>query len=162
MKSFSTAYYNSRKEAKADREALIEQEHARLVAAIKREYCVNNFSVLNEDERASYRSLVNKMWSKENGLTEAGLKFINESIMVLTPDSTPEQIERAFRKGVKADMGNYIAMIAGNGTNWEDAKALKAKIEAEIGRKLSIRDCKKWIYTEVCAEVGKKINAIKF
>lgn len=162
MKSFSTAYYNSRKEVKADKAALIEQEHSRLVAAIKREYGVNSFSTLNEDERASYRSLINKMWSRENGLTEDGLRFITESVTVLTPDSTPEQIERAFRKGVKANVSNYIAAAGGNGTSWESAKDLKAKIEVEIGKRLSAKDCKKWIYAEVCAEICKKINAIKF
>lgn len=162
MKSFSTAYYNSRKESKADKEALIEQEHVRVIAAIKREYGVNNFGVLNEQERASYKSLVNKLWTRENGLTPAGIKFINESVIVLTPDSTPEQIEKAFRKGIKANVYNYISMINGNSTNWEEAKKLKAKIESEIGRKLSSKDCKKWIYIEVCAEIAKRINSIKF
>lgn len=162
MKSFSTAYYNSRKEVRADKEALVEQEHARLIAAIKKEYGVNSFASLNENERTAYRSLVNKLWSRENGLTDEGIKFINESVTVLTPDSTPEQIEKAFRKAVKANVNNYIALISGNSINWEDAKQLKLKIESEIGRKLSIKDCKKWIYTEVCADVAKKINAIKF
>lgn len=162
MKSFSTAYYNSRKEVKADKEALIEQEHAKLIAAIKREYGVNNFGTLNESEKASYRSLVNKLWSREKGLTFEGRKFINESVITLTPESTPEQIEKAFRREIKANLHNYISIISGNSTNWEDASKLKAKIEKEIGRKLLVKDCKKWIYTEVSAEIAKKINAIKF
>ena len=162
MKSFSTAYYNSRREVRSEKEALVEQEHSRLIATIKREYGVNNFGTLNESEKASYRSMINKMWNRETGLTPEGVKFINESVLTLTPESTPEQVEKTFRKEIRANLYNYISILSGSSSNWEDASKLKTRLEKDLGRKILVKDCKKWIYAEVSAEIAKKINAIKF
>ena len=98
MKSFSTAYHISRKENKAEKETLIEQEHIKIVAAMKHEFGINNFGTLTEAEKKSYRSMLNEMWTRENGLTEKGIKFLTESVAPLTKDSTPEQIEKQFKK----------------------------------------------------------------
>lgn len=163
MKSFSTAYYNSRREAKSDKEALVEQEHVKLVTAIKKEYGVDNFGTLNESEKASYKAMINKMWSRETGLTPEGVKFINESIATLTPESTPEQVEKAFRKEFRAKIQKFcIAIASGDTTAWDDVIKLKFRLESELGRKLLARDCKKWIYAEICAEIARDINKLSF
>ena len=44
MKTFSSAYYTSRKESIAEKTALVEQEHAKIVAAMKKEFGINSFS----------------------------------------------------------------------------------------------------------------------
>ena len=44
MKSFSTAYHISRKENKAEKETLIEQEHIKIVAAMKEMGLVSLYS----------------------------------------------------------------------------------------------------------------------
>ena len=162
MKTFSSAYYTSRKESIAEKTALVEQEHAKIVAAMKKEFGINSFSALNESEKASYRSMLNAMWNKETGLTEKGIKFLNGSAAPLTPESTPEQIKKAFQREIKANVNSYLAICCGNSNSWEDAVKLKARIEGDIKRKLSSKECKTWIYEIVSTEIAKKIKSIKF
>ena len=162
MKTFSSAYYTSRKESIAEKTALVEQEHAKIVAAMKKEFGINSFSALNESEKASYRSMLNAMWNKETGLTDKGIKFLNEAAAPLTPESTPEQIKKSFQREIKANVNNYLSICCGNSNSWEDAVKLKNKIEADVNHKLSAKDCKTWIYEIVSAEIAKKVKSIKF
>lgn len=162
MKTFSSAYYISKKQTIAEREALIEQEHNRILAAMKKEFGINSFSTLNEAEKKSYRSMLKEMWNRENGLTEKGIRFINEALTPLTPDSTPEQIKKVFQREIKANINNYLAVLLGGNGNVSDAVKLKAKLEEELKRKISNKDCKQWIYEIVAKELAKKINTFKF
>ena len=104
MKTFSSAYYISKKQSIAEKETLIEQEHNKIIAAMKKEFGINSFSTLNESEKKSYRSMLKEMWNREKGLTAKGIKFINEAAAPLTPDSTPEQIKKAFQREIKANI----------------------------------------------------------
>ena len=162
MKTFSSAYYTSRKETKAEKQALVEQEHSKIIAAMKKEFGINSFSSLNEAEKASYRSMLNAMWDRENGLTEKGVKFLTEAAAPLTPDSTPEQIKKAFQREVRANINNYLSVVSGNGGSCEHAAKTKAKLEGELKKKISTKECKQWIYEVVGKEIAKKINSFKF
>lgn len=162
MKTFSSAYYTSRKETIAEKTAIVEQEHAKIIAAMKKEFGINSFSTLNESEKASYRAMLNTMWNKETGLTEKGIKFLTEAAAPLTPESTPEQIKKAFQREIKAKVNSYLAICCGNSDSWEVAVTLKKKLEADLGRKISAKECKQWIYEIVSAEIAKKIKSIKF
>ena len=125
MKSFSTAYYISRKESKAEKEALIEQEHVKIVSAMKHEFGINNFGTLTEAEKKSYRSMLNEMWTRENGLTEKGIKFLTEAAAPLTKDSTPEQIEKQFKKEIKANIIALVATLNSDSPSFEHAAKAK-------------------------------------
>ena len=162
MKTFSSAYYISKKQSIAEKEALIEQEHNKIIAAMKKEFGINSFSTLNESEKKSYRSMLKEMWNREKGLTAKGIKFINEAAAPLTPDSTPEQIKKAFQREIKANINNYLAVLLGGNGNISDAGKLKSKLESELKKKISTKECKQWIYEIVSKELAKKINAFKF
>ena len=43
MKTFSSAYYISKKQSIAEKETLIEQEHNKIIAAMKKEFGINRF-----------------------------------------------------------------------------------------------------------------------
>lgn len=162
MKNFSSAYYNSRKEVKEDKRLLVEQEHAKIVAAMKKTFAINNFSELNETERKSYRSMLNEMWNKETGLTEKGIKFLTEAAAPLTKDSTPEQLKKAFQRDIKANIKDYLIALGSENSNWEDAAKAKKRIENESGQKLTVKDCKTWLYEIVNAYVVQKVKGYKF
>lgn len=162
MKTFSSAYYISKKQTIAEKETLIEQEHNKIIAAMKKEFGINSFSTLNESEKKSYRSMLKEMWNREKGLTAKGIKFINEAAAPLTPDSTPEQIKKAFQREIKANINNYLAVLLGGNGNISDAGKLKSKLESELKKKISTKECKQWIYEIVSKELAKKINAFKF
>lgn len=133
MKSFSSAYENSREEVKSQRAAIINQEHAEIVNAMKKTFGINNFSALNESERESYREMLHKMWNKEEGLTPAGVSFINESKTPITKKSTPEQVKSILKSKFKAAMNTIWSQAsagsAKSGINeiYEEVKAVAAK-----------------------------------
>ena len=162
MKTFSSAYYISKKQSIAEKETLIEQEHNKIIAAMKKEFGINSFSTLNETEKKAQRSMLKEMWNREKGLTAKGIKFINEAAAPLTPDSTPEQIKKAFQREIKANINNYLAVLLGGNGNISDAGKLKSKLESELKKKISTKECKQWIYEIVSKELAKKINAFKF
>lgn len=162
MKSFSTAYHISRKENKAEKEILIEQEHIKIVAAMKHEFGINNFGTLTEAEKKSYRSMLNEMWTRENGLTEKGIKFLAESVAPLTKDSTPEQIEKQFKKEVKANIIALVATLNSATPSFEAASKAKKTIEDQIGHKISSKDCKTWMYEVMAKYLADKIRSYKF
>lgn len=162
MKSFSTAYHISRKENKAEKETLIEQEHIKIVAAMKHEFGINNFGTLTEAEKKSYRSMLNEMWTRENGLTEKGIKFLTESVAPLTKDSTTEQIEKQFKKEVKANIIALVATLNSATPSFEAASKAKKTIEDQIGHKISSKDCKTWMYEVMAKYLADKIRSYKF
>ena len=141
MKSFNTAYNVSKNNVKEARAALIEQERAELVAAIKKEYGINSFSALNESERKSYRAMVLKMWSKENGMNEKGRQFLAEGVIVLTPEATAEQVIKSFTDKLRGTNGKAgIVQISNDGKVTVDTSALKdlkAQIKKETKGKVS-------------------------
>ena len=162
MKSFSTAYYVSRKESKAEKEALIEQEHIKIISAMKHEFGINNFGTLTEAEKKSYRSMLNEMWTRENGLTEKGIKFLTEAAAPLTKDSTPEQIEKQFKKEIKANIIALVATLNSDSPSFEHAAKAKKAIEDQIGHKISSKDCKTWMYDVMAKYLADKIRGYKF
>lgn len=162
MKTFSSAYYTSKRQTIAEKQKLVEQEHSKIIAAMKKEFGINSFSTLNESEKKSYRSMLNAMWNRNTGLTDKGIKFLTEAAAPLTPESTPEQIKKAFQREIKANINNYLAVLLGGSGNISDAGKLKARLEGELKHKISVKDCKQWIYEIVAKEIGKKIGAFKF
>jgi len=166
MKSFSTAYYTSRKESKEEQSALIEQERIQIVSALKKEYGFSNAAALSEAEQRSYRSMLNEMWTRETGLTNKGISFLKEgctnSIERLTNDSTDEQIMNAFKKELGMNIISLFASINSDTPNFEAAAKAKKCIEDKVGRKLNVKDCKDWMKDAMKEYVEKKVNKFKF
>lgn len=161
MKSFEKVYNNSRKNVLSEQQAAFAAEKAALIAAIKHEYGVQDFNSISESEKASYRAMIEEMWTPKTGMTTKGRAFINESAAILTEKSTDEQIEKYFKKEVTANMNNIVScMVAG--TDCEYVKELKTKIESDLKKKLSNKTVKQWLFDAVCVFVGKKAKSIKF
>lgn len=162
MKSFSTVYNERQADAVAKKRLLVEQQHAQIVAAVKKEYGVSSFATLNESDKAYYKSLINCMWDKHNGLNEKGVRFVNEAIAPLTKESTPEQIKKCFQREVNADIASIVACINSQNPNCTRLSTIKSNIEKDLGKKISARDVKEWTMELVQKHLVKGLRAVKF
>jgi hypothetical protein len=106
--------------------------------------------------------MLNEMWNRETGLTEKGVKFLNEAAAPLTKDSTPEQIEKYFKREIKANLIALFANINSSTPNFEHAAKAKKAVEDQIGHKLSNKDCKTWMYEVMSKYLADKIRGYKF
>lgn len=162
MKSFNTAYQASRTQELAKRSNLVEQQHAEIVAAMKKEFGITDFSALNESERTSYRSMLKSMWNKETGITKKGVKFLTEAAAPLTKDSTEEQIKKVFMREIKPKLKDFTIAIISRNEIISELNKVKTDIEAEIGKKLSVKLCKTWLCEALTKYVADGIRSYKF
>lgn len=161
MKSFKNVYKASKSAVLNEQQKLFAADKAKLVATMKHEYGVKDFGTLKESEKASYKAMLAEMWTPSTGLTEKGVMFLNESKAPLTEKSTPEQIEKFFKKEFKAGIENSIELLA-KGINDDRVKKIKETIEADIKRTLPKKDIKQWMYAVACDFIGSKIKSVKF
>ena len=161
MKSFKLVYNQKKSTAIAEKRSAVENDHARLVEAIKKEFVINDFSKLNENEKESYRAMINEMWNSETGLNEKGHAFINESIAPLTEKSTDAQIEKFVKREVKAHCQEICKCLAADG-DCGILVELKKNVEEATKKKISNKSIKQWIY-ELCVKyMADKIKGLKF
>lgn len=161
MKSYNTVYNNERKNAINEHKSMVDNDRAVLLAAIKREYGINDFSSLDESSRTMYKEMISEMWTPESGLTEKGTAFVNESSSVLTPASDEEAIHKRVKRDVTAN-ADSILKCAATGNDCKFLSTLKATIEQETKKKLSKKNFVKWVGEIIVPLIGKKINAMQF
>lgn len=161
MKSFNTVYKRQNAIAESERRSVIDREHSELIAAVKREYGIANLSSLSESEQAVCRRLINEMWSKESGLNDSGRLYIAEGCAPLNENTSPEQIEKRFKREVKINVDEICKCLA-SGSDCVVLKRIKSEIEGQIGKKISARDAKMWA-NEICVKhMASKISSVKF
>lgn len=161
MKSFNTVYKKKHSLAESERRSVIDREHAELIAAVKREYGVSNLSTLSESEKATCRRIISEMWTKENGLNESGKLYIAEGCAPLNKNTSPEQIEKRFKREVKINIDEICKCLA-SGSDCEVLKKIKSELDAQLGKKISARDAKNWTL-ELCSKhMSSKLSSVKF
>lgn len=161
MKSFNTVYKMKHALAESDRRAVIDRQHAELIAAVKREYGVSNLSTLSESEKATCRRIISEMWTKENGLNESGKLYIAEGCAPLNENTSPDQIEKRFKREVKINIDEICKCLA-SGSDCTVLKTIKTELESQLGKKISARDAKKWTHDVCCKHLSSKLGAVKF
>lgn len=150
MKKFNVIQRKAKQVFLNEQQRVVDNEKSLLLEAIKKNYNINDFSEINEKEKASFRTMISKMWDAKSGLNKVGHKFINESKQILTKDSTPEQIEKFFKKKIKANASKCVASLI-KGEACPLVSNLKSDVEEMIERPLSDAKCKKWIF-DVCGK----------
>ena len=162
MKNYATAYKNSKSVVNEARAIDIDKEHRVILEAVKREFGVSNFNELSDDDRAMYKSLILEYWTPTGGMTENGRKFLNESRIVLSPESTDDIIKRYFQREVKNDATNYMYGVLSGNTNGQSVANLKAGIEEQIGRRLPSKTVKEWLYEILYKHLQSRVKSLKF
>lgn len=162
MNKFSQAYSNSRDKVLSEKRVLVEQEHTQIVNAMKTRFGIDDFSMLEESEKESYRSMLNEMWTRENGLTKAGIDFINEGVYKLTTEATPEQMLKKFNTMLDGTvMNNLMSAIVGSSTSFEGISNIVNEIESQAKKKLPRAEAKKILQEKIFAYIKSRVNKIK-
>lgn len=161
MKSFNTVYRKKHSLAESERRSVIDREHAELIAAVKREYGVSNLSTLSESEKAVCRRIISEMWTKENGLNESGKLYIAEGCAPLNENTSPEQIEKRFKREVKLNIDEICKCLA-SGSDCAMLKKIKSELDAQLGKKISTRDAKNWTLELCNKHIASKLSSVKF
>lgn len=161
MKSFDKAYKTSRQRTINEQQKVFAVDKAKLIAAVKKEYGIQDFNALSEKEKAEYKSVINEMWSKDSGLNENGLRFLMEGSMPLTEKSSDEKIESWFKREIREDLDNVIMHLVSKG-ECECVVKLKNQIEKSIGKKVKISLIRKWLGEVICKYIASKVNSLKF
>lgn len=161
MKSFSTVYNSKKAEAVNRHRESVDADHAKLVAAIKREYSINDFSTLSESKRDAFKRIINEMWDRENGLNDKGLEFVNEAFKPLTEVSSDEAVDNYIIKSVKPKAEEIFNDIA-SGKNCEFLATLKKNIENDTHKKVSRKHFIELVGKVILPVFSKKLNALKF
>ena len=161
MKSFNTVYNKERNNAINEHKSVIDNDHARLLAAIKKEYGINDFSTLSESEKASFKNIINEMWDRTNGLNEKGISFVNEAMKPLTEASTDEMIDNYIIKSLKPNADKIIQdLILDKESRF--LADVKVAVERDTKKKLSKKRYVELIGKVIVPYLSKKVNSIKF
>lgn len=161
MKSFDSVYNTKRRDAINEQRLAADADKVKLVAAIKKEYGVNDFCNLSESEKASFRAMINEMWNRETGLNERGRSFLNESSVPLTEKSTDEQIEKFAKKTFKAN-ADWMCQNLIMGKQDETIVKVKKQIEEQAKKKLPVKTYRQWIFDVLSKHLASKIKDFKF
>lgn len=161
MKSFNTVYNKERNNAINEHKSVIDNDHARLLAAIKKEYGINDFSTLSESEKASFKNIINEMWDRTNGLNEKGISFVNEAMKPLTEASTDKMIDNYIIKSLKPNADKIIQdLILDKESRF--LADVKVTVERDTKKKLSKKRYVELIGKVIVPYLSKKVNSIKF
>lgn len=162
MKNYAHVYKNSKKVVNEAKAIDIDKEHRQILEAVKKEFGIVSFAGLNESEKNTYKSMILEYWSPKTGLTDAGIKFINESKMTLSEKSSDDVISAFVKREVKADATNYIYGILSGNTNGQSLANLKADILKATGKKSLSKECvaacKQEIAQILCKHLCSKIK----
>ena len=161
MKSFNTVYNKERNIAINEQRSAADNDRAKLLVALKKEYGINDFSALSEEEKASFKNIINEMWDKTNGLNEKGMSFVNEAMKPLTEMSTDEMIDNYIIKSLKPNAHEIVKdlMLDKESRFLAD---VKVDVERDTKKKISKKCYVGLIGKVILPYLGKKVNSIKF
>lgn len=128
MKKFKSALLESKNEVLEMRKKKVSKEHKLILESVKDEYNITDFSLLPKDKKQAMKSLILEFWNPKTGITNKGIKFINESVTTLTPDSTGEDIKKYVNALVNKNINTFLQSIQ----NPEKIKRLIDKVHNSI------------------------------
>ena len=98
---------------------------------------------------------------KENGLNESGKLYIAEGCAPLNENTSPEQIEKRFKREVKINVDEICKCLA-TGADCVVLKKIKSELDTQLGKKVSVKDAKKWTLDVCSKHLATKIASVKF
>ena len=102
------------------------------------------------------------MWNINEGMTEKGVAFLNESKTPLTDKSDDAAIERAFRKELRLHIDSIMSCVLSGSAPCVQLNTIIKSIEKDTGKKLSSTNIKNWLKEEITTASNKKISKLKF
>ena len=136
MKSFTQVYNQSKAEVLGQRKALIESQKAAVINVLKEEYMITcKMSELSPQRKEEMAMKLKEYWSPKKGLTNAGVRLLNENKISLSKDSTMEDIKLYITKQTKKNLQQITECFRANCANVV-VESFNDEIKAMVGRKL--------------------------
>ena len=105
MKSYSQVYNQSKKKVLEERRAVYEAQKVAVVNVLKENYMITGkMSELDSKTKAEMARRLSEYWSPKTGINDAGVKLLNENMIVLSKDSSSEDIKMFIQKQVKKNL----------------------------------------------------------
>lgn len=99
MRSYSQVYNTSRTEVQEQRRKVVEAQKVAIVNVLKENYSISGkISDLDSKTKEKLAKKLAEYWSPKTGLNNAGVTFINEHRLVLTPKSPISDVKEYIRR----------------------------------------------------------------
>lgn len=136
MKSFENVYAASKAQVLEARKNQIQNEKIALLEHIKSNLMITcKLKELNEAKQKQVLNMLLEYWSPKKGINKAGEKFLNENLVSIHVDSSPENVEFFAQKEVKDHINEFMtAFVTGKGKMI--VERLQANIENRICRSI--------------------------
>ncbi len=136
MKSYSQVYNQSKKAVLEQRNAVYEAQKAAIVNVLKENYMITGkMSELDSKTKAEMARRLYEYWSPKTGINDAGVKLLNENMIVLSKDSSTDDIRMFIQKQVKKNL-EQITESFRIGQSAEVVDVINEQIKSMVGRKV--------------------------
>lgn len=146
MRNFSEVYNSKLDKINESKRINADKQRLDLLSAIKREYGISSFNTLSESEKNVYTKMIHEMWDSVDGLNEKGLKFVNESEVSLSKESSKQEISKFVKQEFRKNLMAYFEGMTGKrftgGSNPITPNHVRDEVEKLTGRKFKLDDFK--------------------
>lgn len=143
MRSFSQIHESNANEIMLKKRAKADSQRVELLSAIKKTYGISNFNTLAESEKNIYRNIINEMWDPIEGLNDNGIKFVNESEIILSNQSSNPEIVKFIEQEFMKNMESYLLTILNKKVTNNKPVNVRAEVEKFTGKKFKPENFKK-------------------
>jgi hypothetical protein len=99
MRTYNQVFNQSKKEVLDQRKAVFEKQKIAVVNVLKENYCIDGkIDDLPKEEKEKMLKRLLEYWSPKTGINDRGVKLIQESIIVLSENSTADDVRAYIRK----------------------------------------------------------------
>ena len=99
MRTYSQVFNQSKKEVLDQRKAVFEKQKIAVVNVLKENYCIDGkIDDLPKEEKDKMLKRLLEYWSPKTGINDRGVKLIQESIIVLSENSTADDVRAYIKK----------------------------------------------------------------
>lgn len=136
MRKFTAVYEDSKKDTLQMKAALYEKQKQAIVSILKEQYMITGkIENLPLEEQKQMACRLMEYWSPKTGIKKAGIKLLNENEIVLTPQSTKDDIKLYIEHQVKKHI-NAITEAYRNNNVHDVTESFKDSIEPRIHKTL--------------------------
>lgn len=106
MKSFSAVYNQSKADVLGKRKAEFDRQKEAIVTVLKEQYDITGkISDLPAKQKEAMMTRLLEYWSPKEGINHNGINLLKENIIILTPNSTRDDVKAYITKMTKKNIG---------------------------------------------------------
>lgn len=154
MKSYSQVYNRSKAEVLARRKAVFDSQKEALVNVLKENYMITGkISDLPKEQKQKMALKLAEYWSPKTGINAAGIRLLNEDVITLSKNSTPDDVKLFVVKQTKKNLQQITESF-----RMGRADAVVETFRDEIAKSVGRKPKEKFILDTVWGIVGSRIK----